>query len=138
MKCTLMGHPREFRSVRETYDFFDREGAIVVSPLRPDIEDIGAYIRWDLDIKNQSGYESDRARDLMDILLRAVEESDFVYVINPLNDFDYMQTFVAGYAHGLGKHMFSSCRVEKSPAGNYVKVFSPDEALEFMRAEITR
>lgn len=135
MQCTIMGHPIHSDAVRKAYDLFDHNGIIIASPRKTDIESMDAYIQLDLEEKeiSEPGQLSQRGMRLLDVLLKSIRCSDFVYVVNPYNNFDSRQNFAAGYAHALGKYIFSSCRVEDSPCGAYVKIFSPREALDFLR-----
>lgn len=131
-----MGHPRYLKDVCETYDLFEQNGITVLSPRRSDIADMGAYIRLDMESKEMSGPGklTEKSRHLLGTLLVDIRQSDFVYVVNPHNGFFDTETFAAGYAHALEKPVFSYCRVENPPGGAYVRVLSPQEVIDFLKA----
>ncbi len=130
-----MGSPPRLDQFRKTYEFFDKEGVRVLWPRRSYIED-DKYVNLDLTSKefDRPGHPSEAAIAINDDLHRAIRSSDFVYIANTFNSFDDIQNFAAGYAHALGKSVFSSERIENPPAGAYVTICSPQEAIEFLKA----
>lgn len=137
MQCTIVGnHSKYLEDVRKTYDLFEQNGITVLSPRKSDIEDMDAYIRLELESKEMSkpGQLTEGAQYLLDALLGDIRQSDFVYVSNILNCFSATETFAAGYAHALEKAVFSCSRVENPPGGAYVRVLSPQEVIDFLKA----
>ncbi len=137
MQCTIMGAPRFYHEVCEAYNLFDANDITVLLPSKSALESMEAYMCFDMELHEMSkpGGLSAIARQRLDEHLDATKRFDFLYVVNPHNDFSDMQTFVAGYAHALGKSIFSRCRVENSVARAYVKTYSPQELVEFLKTQ---
>ena len=135
MHCTIMGSSILWRDVCEAYRLFDANGIDVLLPPKEVIESMEAYVSFDMGMQNmsRSGGLSPTAWQRLNEHLDAIKISDFLYVMNPHNDFSGIQTYATGYAHALYKPVYSRCRVENSPARAYVEIYSPQELVKFLK-----
>ena len=122
MKCTISGSFRKFyKEICEARIVFESDGIIVLSPAISKIVNPNE----DFPLLETDPKESTK-KEIEDKHLKAIEESDFLYIVCPGGYIGNSVRFEMGYAYGKGIPIYSSHLPEDTLLKEYVKdVLSP-------------
>ncbi len=137
MKGVVGGSFRQFQNgIRRAYRVFEENGIAVCFSCNRDV--VGVDDGFPILAGDPTGAS---VRELEDGYLASIREGDFFYIVagdGPENEKVYVgigTAFEVGFAHGLGKDVYSSHRIGDVP-GHYVRgVCTPEELVEAFRKE---
>lgn len=119
LKTTLCGSFNRFGDLlSETIARFEDLGIRVLSPRSGEVESVH---------QNFAFLKGDASRDKRlteDAHLEAIRNSDFVWIINTDGHLGKSLAFEMGFAHSLGKRIFSASDLEDDPIGTYARKVS--------------
>lgn len=129
LKCTISGSFRRFyKEICETRRVFEKNGIIVLSPA------VSKIINPDEDFPLLETDKKDSTKkEIEDMHLKAIEESDFLYVVCPDGYIGNSTRFEIGYAHGKGIPIYSSNLPKDILLRDYVKRTLPEELCNLLK-----
>lgn len=128
VRTTLSGSfHKDSKGLQRAYNELARNQCQILSPHRLDFEDHSALFVRDIAEKNDSAHSLEVHH------LRAIAQSDFLWVHLPEGYIGPSTAMEVGYATALGIPVFASCRVDDNALVGFItKVDSVFRALEIL------
>jgi len=130
MKGTISGSFRKFyQEICNTYEIFEQNGITILSPRNSKIinptED---FVILETDSKELG------IKELEDMHLEAIANSDFLYLVNPNSYIGDSGKFEMGFAHGNSVPIYSSHLVTDVVLRKYINgIYSPEELVDVLK-----